>query len=103
MSAVPAPAAVRTVAPIVVGAVLTFLATRWGIVVSADTQEYLVLGLSGVLAAAYYVVLLALESRWPQLGILLGSTARPTYEGKHRRVGSHPAAATPVSPDDHQL
>ncbi|MFH8483076.1 hypothetical protein [Streptomyces sp. NPDC018055] len=102
MSAVPVPAAVRTIAPIAVGAVLTFLATRWGITVNEDTQEYLILGLSGVLAAAYYVVLLALESRWPRLGILLGSTARPTYEGKHRRASSRPAAATPGSPEDHQ-
>ncbi|MFE6000284.1 hypothetical protein ACFQ6C_26045 [Streptomyces sp. NPDC056454] len=102
MSAVPAPAAARTIAPIAVGAVLTFLATRWGIAVDEGTQEYLVLGLSGVLSAAYYVVVLALESRWPRLGILLGSTARPTYEGKHRKASFRPATATPGSPEDHQ-
>ncbi|THA72562.1 hypothetical protein E6R60_26910 [Streptomyces sp. A0642] len=99
MAVVPAPAAVRTIAPIVVGAVLSFLTTR-GIEVSSETRDYLTLGTAGVLGSTYYVALLALESRWPRLGILLGSTARPIYEGKHRKASSDPTAATSDSPDE---
>ncbi|MET7363256.1 hypothetical protein ABZS76_33130 [Streptomyces sp. NPDC005562] len=95
----PAPALVRTVVPMIVGAVLSFLAT-YSVHVDTATEHALNLGLTGVLGATYYVVVYALESRWPALGFLLGSNARPMYAGKHRKASSDPTTATSGSPED---
>ncbi|WP_428957929.1 hypothetical protein [Streptomyces sp. cg35] len=95
----PTPAIVRTVVPMIVGAALSFLATH-NIHVDTTTEHALNLGLTGALGAAYYVVAYALESRWPLMGYLLGSNARPTYAGKHRKTSSAPTSATSGSPED---
>jgi hypothetical protein len=97
---VPTPAIVRTVVPMIVGALLSFLAT-YNVHLDTTTEHALSLGLTGLLGAVYYVVVYALETRWPALGFLLGSNARPTYAGKHRRVvSSDPATATPDAPEN---
>lgn len=83
----PAPALVRTIVPSIVGFVLAFLASH-NIHVSAEVQEYLTGGLTVVLGTAYYVVASLLQSRWPLAGLLLGSTARPTYTGRHRKTSA---------------
>lgn len=96
---VPTPALVRTFVPMLVGSVLSFFATH-GIDVSPQAEEALTVGSSAVLGGTYYFVVSALESRWPVAGLLLGSTARPTYAAKHRKASIGPATATPDSPED---
>lgn len=71
---------IRTYAPIIVGALIAWLATL-GLELDADTQTGLVVALTGVLQAAYYLLARTLESRWPKLGVLLGSSKTPEYEG----------------------
>lgn len=94
----PTPAIVRTIVPVIAGAILSFFATR-GIHFDTVFGDSLTYVLTAVITALYYVVLLALESRWPVAGILLGSTARPTYEGRHRKASSSPATATSDTPE----
>lgn len=95
-----APALIRTYVPIVVGALISFLAT-YNVNVDSTVQAGLVLGLTGLLQAAYYAVVSLLETRWPLAGLLLGSTARPSYEGRHRKAADPgSAAATSSSPED---
>ncbi|MFI0967089.1 hypothetical protein ACH4S8_37745 [Streptomyces sp. NPDC021080] len=96
----PSPAIVRTISPMIAGVVLAFLA-KHNIHVSAEYQGYLDGALPVVLGGAYYLVAAALQSRWPLAGALLGSTARPTYEGRHRKGQPGPATATSdITPED---
>lgn len=95
----PTPAVVRTIVPVIVGAVLSFFATR-GVTVDSTFREALVYVLTAAITGVYYVVLLKLESRWPLAGLLLGSTARPTYEGRHRKASISPTTAKSDSPGD---
>ncbi|MGW7100409.1 hypothetical protein [Streptomyces sp. NPDC054838] len=83
----------------IAGTILSFLATHN---VKVDDSEGLLLaqGLTGAFAFAYYLVASLLQTRWPLAGLLLGSTARPIYEGKHRKASSDPATATSGSPED---
>ncbi|MEU6362297.1 hypothetical protein [Streptomyces albidoflavus] len=95
----PTPALIRTIVPATVGAILSLLAT-YNIDVSGETAAALAVGLTGALTGVYYAVVSALSARWPLVGYLLGSNARPTYAGKHRKASSRPATATPDSPED---
>lgn len=70
---------VRTYVPILVGSVLSFLAVKYGFAVEPDVQNQLVAGLTGVVIAAYYLLARLLERKFPQLGVLLGSTQKPVY------------------------
>ena len=70
---------VRTYVPILVGSVLSFLAVKYGFAVEPDVQNQLVAGLTGVVIAAYYLLVRLLERKFPQLGVLLGSTQKPVY------------------------
>jgi hypothetical protein len=70
---------VRTAVPAGVGAVLTYLATRWGIGLDEDTSAQVTAGVTAVVIAVYYAVVRALEARWPVLGKLLGSSKKPVY------------------------
>ena len=69
---------IRTYVPIAVGAFLGFLATL-GLEVDAGVQTSLVVAITGLLQGLYYLVARLLETRWPQLGFLLGSTKKPEY------------------------
>lgn len=72
--------ALRTYAPMAVGAVVAYLAVR-GVDVSAEGQAGLVIGFTAVLQAVYYTVARLLERRYPQLGrVLLLSKKQPVYE-----------------------
>lgn len=94
------PAVVRTVVPAIVGAILAFFASH-NISVSTEWQGWLTAGLTTVLTGLYYVLASQLQSRWPLAGLLLGSTARPTYTGRHRKASAlDPATATSDSPPD---
>jgi hypothetical protein len=70
---------IRTYVPVAVGAALTWLATKFGILVDGDTKGQAILLLGGVVTAVYYAVARTLEKRFPSLGFLLGSRKTPTY------------------------
>lgn len=70
---------VRTYVPIFVGSIFSYLAVKYGLVVDGDIQNQLVAGLTGVVIAVYYLVVRLLERRFPEVGILLGSTQKPVY------------------------
>lgn len=69
----------RTFAPIAVGAVLAWLAVRFGLEVDGEAQAGLTVLVTGLIQAGYYALARALEQRWPLLGVLLGVPAKPRY------------------------
>ena len=70
---------IRTYVPILVGSVISFLVVNYGLVVDASITTQLVTGLTGVIIAAYYLLARLLERKFPQFGVLLGSTQKPVY------------------------
>lgn len=70
---------IRTYTPIIVGALVAWL-TSLSLQLDAETQSGLIVVLTGVLQAVYYLIARLLEKRWPQLGVLLGSAKTPTYK-----------------------
>ena len=70
---------VRTWVPIGVGAVLSWLAVRYAVVVPEDISTELTAGLTGLVTALYYALVRALEKRWPAFGKLLGAAKKPVY------------------------
>lgn len=70
---------IRTAVPAGVAAVLTYLATRWGIGLDEDTSAQIAVGATAVVTAVYYAIVRALETRWPWFGKLLGKAKTPTY------------------------
>lgn len=68
---------IRTAVPLVVGAILAWLAARGLDLGSAGTA--LIPVITAAITAAYYGVVRIAESRWPWLGVLLGHTAKPSY------------------------
>lgn len=73
---------IRTWVPIAVGAVASYLITL-GVELDADTQAGLVVAMTGILQAVYYLVVRLLEKKFPQVGALLGSTQKPVYVEAH--------------------
>lgn len=76
MSSPSTPSIVRTVVPVIVGAIVSYLAT-----IGIDLQEDVAAALSVVImaaaTAAYYIIVRWLEQKFPKLGILLGYAAVP--------------------------
>jgi hypothetical protein len=72
------PSLVRTWVPIVVGGAISWVATH-GIQVSTQVQGALVTVMTAAIIAVYYTVVRLLEQKWPQAGLLLGSTSQPSY------------------------
>jgi len=70
---------IRTYTPILIGTILSFLAVKYGFVVEESIQAQLVAGLTGTVIAAYYLIARLLERKFPQFGVLLGSTQKPVY------------------------
>ncbi len=70
---------VRTWVPIGVAWVLTYAAVRWGVVLDEDISGQLATGATAVVAALYYALVRALETRWPWFGKLLGRAKPPAY------------------------
>lgn len=97
------PSLIRTYVPVAVGQVLAWLVV-WGVVptggITDDQQAAISAALGAILTGAYYTIVRLAEQRWPQVGILLGSTQQPVdyadgkdvmqgevvaqYVGKHR-------------------
>lgn len=74
-------AQIRTTVPTFIGAVLAYLAARWGIVIDSDASAGLFAGFVALVTSAYYAVVRFLENRFPSLGWLLGNPKTPTYSG----------------------
>lgn len=74
-------AQIRTTTPAVVGAILTYLAAKYDIVIDADASAGLIIGFAALATSAYYRVVRALEAKWPVVGWLLGNPKTPTYSG----------------------
>lgn len=71
---------IRTWVPIGVGAVLSWLLVKYGVVVPEDISAEVTAGLTGLVTAVYYAIVRALEKRWPKIGaLLLGSSKKPAY------------------------
>jgi hypothetical protein len=62
---------IRTWVPIGVGAVITWLATNYNIVVPEDASSSLVVGVAALVTALYYAAARAVEKAYPWLGKLL--------------------------------
>ena len=70
---------IRTIVPIAVGALISWLALQ-GITLDAGAETGLVIFLTSLLQALYYVIARILERRLPHVGAwLLGSSAQPVY------------------------
>lgn len=108
-------ALVRTWTPIVVGTLLTWLATYLHVVVDPTSQAGLVALAVAVLSAAYYTGVKFLEKKLPWTGWLLGVPATASYTPNNAPVddpskgeftdadfdyGDTTPEATVVLPDD---
>lgn len=72
---------IRTYVPVAIGSLLSFIVTKYGIVVDENISTALATLLTAVLIAAYYFVARQLEKHYPQIGkLLLGSAKQPDYK-----------------------
>lgn len=75
---------IRTWTPVGVGAVLTWLAVHFGLILDADTSAQLTVVGVAIVTAVYYLVARWVEAKWPGLGrilLALGLTkTQPKYE-----------------------
>lgn len=83
------PALIRTYVPLALSVLFGWLVSL-GVNVSDEAQAALTSGVGAVLAAVYYTLVKKLETRFPQLTVLLGSTQQP--------VAYAPTADTTVLP-----
>lgn len=72
---------IRTYVPVLVGALLTWLASSLHVVIEPSSQAGLVALCVALLSAGYYALVRLLEHWRPSLGVLLGVPARPVYGG----------------------
>ena len=72
---------IRTFVPIVIGAVVSYFATK-GFNVPLDLQVAATAFLTVLISTVYYIIVRKLESKYPNLGILLGVPSAPTYPPK---------------------
>lgn len=62
-----------------VGALLTWLATNAHIILTPTSQAYVTSLATFIVSFAYYVVVRVIEARIPKAGVLLGVPKRPVY------------------------
>lgn len=86
-----APAFIRTYVPLLVSALVGWLASI-GLNVSDEAQTALAVGIGGVAAAAYYAAVRWAEARWPAVGVLLGSAKTPDSYSTGDTVAADPEA-----------
>jgi outer membrane biosynthesis protein TonB len=70
---------IRTYVPIGVGALASWLLVHFAFNVPTDVQVGVTAALTAGLSGVYYAGVRALEQKYPQLGALLGHTAKPVY------------------------
>lgn len=72
---------VRTYAPIVVGALISFLATK-NITVDETFRGNLVIAFTALVQGVYYLAARLVGKKWPKVeALLLGSSKTPEYKG----------------------
>lgn len=86
-----APAVIRTVVPMLVTLLTSWLA-RNDVVVDGESQAALVGVISLIVGTGYYTLVRELERRWPKAGWLLGSPHAPVYPSKDVPVAVEPDA-----------
>jgi uncharacterized membrane protein len=69
---------VRTFVPSLIGAVVAYL-TQKGVHVPPEAVAQATALITLVVGTGYYIVVRALEKRYPQAGLLLGVPKPPTY------------------------
>jgi len=74
-----AKAHIRTFTPIIVGYVVTWLASNWDILISDSTSTSITLAMITAITAGYYAGIRWLGTRWPIMERFLGASAQPTY------------------------
>lgn len=70
---------IRTGVPIVIGSFVAWLAVH-GLQVPADSVTGFTAFLTGLFTALYYAVVRYLETKYPQMGWLLGSAKKVVYK-----------------------
>jgi hypothetical protein len=70
---------IRTVVPVAIGTVITWLQIHLGLAVDDTTSASVVTTVTGFTIALYYVAIRWLEVRFPQVGWLLGQAKAPGY------------------------
>ena len=76
MSSPSTPSIVRTVVPVIVGAIASYLITL-GVTLQEDVMAALSVIITAAATAIYYIVVRWLEQKFPKAGILLGWAAVP--------------------------
>ena len=93
---------IRTYAPILVGALASWLLTV-GLDIDSETQAGLVIFLTGLLQAVYYTVVRVAEQRFPGIGVLLGAAKSPDAYSKGEEAAPVNADAEVDVADDVEL
>lgn len=70
---------IRTGTPVVIGAVLAWVAVHFGLHASGPQAQGLTAAATAIITAVYYALVRAAERKYPWLGILLGHPAKPSY------------------------
>ena len=76
MSAPSTPSIVRTIVPVIVGAIASYLITL-GVTLQEDVMAALSVIITAAATAIYYIAIRWLEQKFPKIGILLGYAAVP--------------------------
>ena len=93
-------AVARTVSPFIVGAIVTWVATTWGVAVPEDLSAQVTTWLTVGIGALYYVVVRWAEQRWPAVGrwlLGLGARLKPVYASPE--VAAEVTQANPAGPE----
>lgn len=77
---------IRTTVPMLIGALLTWLAKTYEIVLDAETTATVATAATFAVSVAWYTLSRALEARWPRLGVLLGVARPPVYGETEKAV-----------------
>ena len=70
---------IRTTVPIIIGALVAWLALR-GINVPTGLVEPTTALITALAGTLYYIIVRKLEQKWPKLGVLLGVAKSPEYK-----------------------
>lgn len=81
---------VRTAVPYGVGLVLAWLARKYDIIIDENSAAGLSATLAVIAGSVYYVLIRALESRFPGFGWFLGLAIPPTYPKPIESPGADP-------------
>lgn len=73
---------IRTAVPTVIASGVTWLATRYNIILDENTSAQLGITVTGLVLLLYYGAVRTLETRWPMFGLLLGSKKQPEYTNR---------------------